>query len=67
MSGTTKGGLLAAKRNKQRHGQDFYARIGRLGGKRGHTGGFAAGAAGRQRARYYGAKGGSISRRRAKI
>ncbi|HVX23856.1 MAG TPA: hypothetical protein VG992_00725 [Candidatus Saccharimonadales bacterium] len=63
MAGTVKGGRLAARRNKQRHGADFYARIGRMGGKKGHTGGFAAGAEGRKRASYYGAIGGSISRR----
>ena len=63
MAGTTQGGRLAAKKNKQRHGADFYARIGRLGGRRGHSGGFAAGTEGRKRASYYGAKGGSISRR----
>jgi hypothetical protein len=64
MAGTAKGGRLAAQRNKQRHGPDFYARIGRMGGQKGHTGGFAAGEEGRKRASYYGAIGGSISRRR---
>jgi len=63
MAGTAKGGRLAAQKNKQMHGPDFYARIGRLGGKRGRTGGFAAGQEGRKRASYYGAIGGSISRR----
>jgi len=67
MAGTTQGGRLAAQKNKQKHGADFYARIGRLGGKRGHNGGFAAGPEGRKRAVYYGAKGGSISRRPSKI
>lgn len=62
MAGTTQGGRLAAQKNKQRHGADFYARIGRLGGERGHTGGFAAGAEGRKRASYYGAKGGRVSK-----
>ena len=42
MAGTREGGLKAAATNKLRHGHDFYARIGRRGGKRGHTGGFAA-------------------------
>jgi hypothetical protein len=64
MSGTARGGRLAAKKNKQKHGADFYARIGRMGGKRGHTGGFAAGDEGRKRASYWGSIGGSISRRR---
>jgi hypothetical protein len=63
MAGTTRGGRLAAQKNKQRHGADFYARIGRLGGKRGRSGGFAAGPEGRKRARYYGTIGGSLSRR----
>jgi hypothetical protein len=55
---------LAAQKNKQKHGSDFYVRIGRMGGKAGRTGGFAAGEEGRKRASYYGAIGGSISRRR---
>ncbi|HWB39024.1 MAG TPA: hypothetical protein VG604_02165 [Candidatus Saccharimonadales bacterium] len=63
MPGTAKGGQLTAQQNKRRHGKDFYARIGRIGGQRGHTGGFAAGDEGRERARRYGAIGGSISRR----
>ena len=32
----------AAEENKKRYGEDFYANIGRKGGKAGHTGGFAA-------------------------
>lgn len=64
MAGTPAGGRLAAQKNKQKYGSDFYARIGKLGGRRGHTGGFAAGTAGRKRASYYGAIGGSLSRRR---
>ncbi len=64
MAGTVKGGRLAAKKNKQKHGADFYARIGKLGGKKGKTGGFAAGESGRKRASYYGAIGGAISRRK---
>lgn len=42
MSGTKAGGLKAAKTNKLKHGKDFYARIGRMGGRNGHTGGFAS-------------------------
>lgn len=64
MAGTAKGGRLAAQQNKKRYGSDFYAKIGRRGGQRGRTGGFAAGEEGRKRASYYGAIGGSISRRR---
>ena len=63
MAGTANGGRLAAQKNKKRYGSDFYARIGRMGGQRGNNGGFAAGKAGRERARYWGAIGGSKSRR----
>jgi len=61
MSGTSDGGKRAAKTNQMRHGRDFYARIGAIGGAKGTTGGFAAN---RELARIAGAKGGSISRRR---
>ena len=40
MSGTKEGGIKAAKTNIDRHGRDFYANLGRMGGKKGHTGGF---------------------------
>ncbi len=60
MAGTKAGGMKAAATNKARHGKDFYAKIGRSGGKNGHTGGFAAN---RELARIAGAKGGRISRR----
>jgi hypothetical protein len=63
MAGTAKGGRLAAEKNKKKHGSDFYSRIGKLGGQRGRTGGFAAGEEGRKRASEFGAIGGSISRR----
>jgi hypothetical protein len=63
MAGTAKGGRLAAEKNKKKYGSDFYARIGAKGGRNGHTGGFAAGQEGRKRASYWGAIGGSISRR----
>ena len=61
MSGTAKGGLLAAEENKKKHGADFYKRIGAKGGKRGHTGGFYAN---RELARKAGSIGGRISRRK---
>lgn len=61
MAGTKAGGKKAAATNKARHGADFYANIGRKGGKLGKTGGFAANPA---LARIAGAKGGRISRRR---
>ena len=63
MAGTAKGGRLAAEKNKKKYGPDFYARIGAKGGRNGHTGGFAAGSEGRKRASYWGAIGGSITRR----
>jgi len=63
MPGTKEGGLAAAKTNIERYGQSFYAKIGSKGGKNGTTGGFGAGELGRERARKYGAIGGSISRR----
>jgi uncharacterized protein len=66
MAGTKTGGRAAATTNKMKYGPDFYARIGAMGGKKGHTGGFAAGEEGRERARKYGAVGGRISRRTKK-
>ena len=69
MSGTIAGGRKAAATNKQKQGEDFYARIGAKGGHNSHTGGFASekvgsdGLTGSQRAKLAGAKGGKISRR----
>lgn len=60
MSGTKAGGLKARATNYERHGKDFYKKIGAKGGRNGHTGGFAANPA---LARIAGAKGGRISRR----
>lgn len=40
MPGTRKQGLAAAATNKRKYGEDFYVRIGALGGKNGNTGGF---------------------------
>jgi uncharacterized protein len=60
MAGTVKGGKAAAQTNKARHGKEFYARIGRIGGQKGTTGGFAAD---RDLARKAGAIGGKKSRR----
>ena len=43
MPGTKKGGALARDTNRNRHGDDFYARIGAKGGaKKGVKKGFAA-------------------------
>ena len=69
MSGTSSGGAKARDANLSRHGKDFYARIGRKGGVRSKTGGFASqkvgddGLTGPQRARIAGARGGLKSRR----
>lgn len=69
MPGNRAGGLKAAATNKQRYGESWYARIGRIGGQNGNTGGFAAeepgkdGLTGAERAKIAGAKGGKISKR----
>lgn len=63
MSGTKIGGIKCAITNKQRHGDDFYKKIGQKGGRNGHTGGFAANP---ELARIAGRKGGTISRRNRK-
>lgn len=60
MAGNKIGGLKAKQTNYERHGRDFYKRIGQIGGRNGHTGGFASNPA---LARLAGAKGGRISRR----
>ena len=60
MAGTKAGGLKAADTNKRKYGDDWYSKIGKIGGKNGHTGGFAANP---ELARVAGAKGGRISRR----
>lgn len=69
MAGTKEGGRKAKMTNLAKHGEDFYARIGRKGGKLGTTGGFASeavgadGLTGPERAKKAGAKGGHISKR----
>ena len=60
MAGTKAGGQKAAATNKTKYGKDFYAEIGRKGGRNGHTGGFAANP---ELAKIAGAKGGRISKR----
>ena len=60
MAGTKEGGRKAAATNKAKHGEDFYANIGRKGGQNGHTGGFAANP---QLAKIAGQKGGRKSKR----
>lgn len=69
MAGTQDGGKAAAGTNKKKYGADFYARIGAMGGRKGHTGGFGSklvdenGMTGQDRAREFGRVGGRISRR----
>ena len=62
MAGNKAGGLKAAKTNKERYGEDWYARIGRKGGRKSHpaTRYFAMHP---EVAKNAGAKGGRISRR----
>lgn len=60
MSGTKEGGRKVAIANKERHGNDFYRKIGAVGGSHGHTGGFYAN---RELARIAGRKGGRLSKR----
>ncbi len=60
MAGTKEGGKKAAETNKRKYGSEFYARIGKEGGKNGHTGGFAANP---MLARVAGSKGGKLSKR----
>lgn len=64
MAGTVEGGKAAAATNKRKYGPDFYGKIGALGGKKGHTGGFYAD---RELARLAGATGGRISKRTKKV
>lgn len=61
MAGTKAGGIKAAATNKKRNGEDFFKRIGAIGGHNGHTGGFYAMTP--ERRAECGRKGGRISRR----
>lgn len=70
MPGTVAGGRKAADTNKELYGKDFYARIGRIGGKVSKpNGGFGCkekdknGLTGRERASLAGTLGGLHSRR----
>lgn len=63
MAGTKTGGKAAAATNKAKYGNDFYAKIGAIGGRKGKTGGFFAD---RELARRAGAIGGRISKRTKK-
>jgi general stress protein YciG len=63
MGGTKEGGLQAAEKNKARYGEDFYAKIGAMGGKKSRTGGFYQN---RELARIAGYKGGKANLGRPK-
>ena len=69
MAGTLQGGKQAAITNKKKYGEDFYARIGRIGGAKNGNGGFASekvgrdGLTGAERAKKWGAIGGKKSKR----
>ena len=60
MAGTKEGGLKARATNKAKYGRDYYRRIGSIGGRNGHTGGFASNP---ELAKIAGAKGGRRSKR----
>lgn len=64
MAGTKSGGAKAAQTNKEKYGPEFYANIGRMGGIKGHTGGFYNNS---ELARRAGKIGGTISRRTKKV
>lgn len=69
MAGTKIGGQKARETNRVKYGPDFYARIGKMGGLLGKTGGFASqlkgtdGLTGHQRAAVAGKIGGRVSTR----
>lgn len=60
MAGTYAGAIKARDTNYEKHGKDFYKKIGHKGGKKGHTGGFFVN---RELAKKAGRKGGKISKR----
>lgn len=69
MSGNRIGGIKASAKNRELYGDDYYVKLGALGGKAGHSGGFASttagkdGLTGRERASKVGAIGGKKSKR----
>lgn len=60
MSGTLEGGAKARQTNKEKYGDDFYKRLGQMGGHKSHRGGFAANP---ELAKRAGSIGGSRSKR----
>lgn len=65
IAGTKIGGKKAAKTNKEQFGDDWYAKIGAMGGKKGKVDGVIKGFAAMEPElrKEYGAKGGTISRK----
>lgn len=61
MPGTKLGGKKSSLLIKQKHGDDFFKKIGAKGGANGNTGGFFGDS---ERAKLAGAKGGAMSKRR---
>lgn len=61
MAGTKLGGIKAAETNKKKYGREFYANIGRKGGKACVPKGFAL--MDERKVQEAGSKGGAISRR----
>jgi general stress protein YciG len=72
MSGTRIGGLKARDKNIAKD-PDFYRKLGKIGGVRGTTGGYASnkigkdGLTGPERSKISGKLGGTISRRKKKL
>lgn len=64
MAGTVAGGKAAAATNKRKYGEDYYKKIGTIGGKLGTTGGFFVN---RELASRVGRIGGQTSRRTKKV
>lgn len=64
MAGSIDGGKQAAATNKAKYGEDYYVKIGAMGGKRPTTGGFFGD---RELARRAGAMGGRASKRRKSV
>lgn len=61
MSGSVEGGIKARQTNKEKYGDDFYKRLGQIGGHHGRgCGGFAANP---ELAKIAGSKGGKKSKR----
>jgi len=67
MPGSRAGGLKTAARLKAERGDDYFKKIGQLGGKLGKTGGFADGEAGRARASRAGTIGGAVGRKNTTV